>query len=241
MKSFLRGMLIHPALGTFAGKEPSVFQWNITMHYTTAKFNGRRFTPEELMWPAFYPPISRVRITILNQFVDIGARHGHSPVDDFGFTYISVKDVLLWTQSWLRVSVHFPWWDRAPNQLKELAVKAYAQRTGDRIKIRDEERDIARQLARADPSLPFPQDIISSPINNHPDTRKGCRACVQCAKEIRTRVLNKMFDKFIKHDRPCGSRTKLIYADVIPVGRWFKGLANIGPYSYYLETMAQCP
>lgn len=239
MSTFLRGTLIHPALGIFPGKDSSVFQWDVRTHYTCAKFNRRQFSPEELKWPAFYPPLSRITVWVHGRSANLMSNPvSGSSTDDFGEAYISIKDVLCMITRWLNMPLSCSEWDKLSFAYKICAIKSYALRTGAKFDV-SHDRDLAQRLVVAFPQYFFPQEIISNPIKNHPDSRTNCGACVQCSREAMYKALGPMIVKFVKFDSPRAINTRLLVRDALPIGCWFKGLTNFGPYLYFMETKSQ--
>lgn len=241
MKNYLRGALIHPALGVFAGKDTSVFQWDVTAAYSTALFNRRSFTPEELSWPAFYPPLSRVRLVIHDQAIDIWSEPGVSPVDEFEHSYLSVKDILVAISSFAHSSISRSTWRTFQLHTKVTAIILHSKRTGMTIKVEEDEKDEAAQLAKEADWLPLPPDIMADPIDNHPFGKDACEGCIQCCEVICHEVLHRYADKYFAplEDDPITEPSRMIMFDTLPIQPWFKGLVNVGPYTYFVETEKQ--
>lgn len=238
MKQYLRGSLIHPALGVFAGKDASVFKWNVNDPYTQALFNRRNFAQEELRWPAFYPPLSRVRLLVLDQAFDVWAKQGVSPRDDFGNVYLSVKDVLVSISSWLHTPISSTRWNEFDFSTKASAIIQHSRRTGTTMEVSEDARDEAAQLAKVADWLPLPSDILADPVENHPFGDEDCEGCVQCCEVTRDEVIQQYADEYFEasgselSDEPFG----MISYDALPIDCWFRGLVNVGPYTYYIET-----
>ncbi|KAH8110082.1 hypothetical protein DFH11DRAFT_830776 [Phellopilus nigrolimitatus] len=129
--------LTHPALGIFPGKDRSVFDWDVSTSFLSAKYNGRRLTNAELNWTAFYPPLSRVRIGLNRPggsviIFTIIARAGLSPLDEHGDPYLSLRDVLHGIQEHVSNFVDSEYWSTLPIRVKALVFKqALASLTAD--------------------------------------------------------------------------------------------------------------